>query len=117
MFDEEEDNPGREQEEDVLREGVGGVHIPSGIHDGGHDQENEGGHDRVPTVESGPDRIDQVGEEKTDEDRRVRNVHRFSGEHEAGLLSYFESASNVACETVALLGASYNTGARLVRFT
>jgi hypothetical protein len=78
VFDEQEDHPAREEEEDVLRKRVRGIDVTGRVDHRRDHQEDEGGPDRIPTVQAGPDRVGQIGDEETDKDRSVRNVHRSS---------------------------------------
>ncbi len=75
MVDEEQDHSGPEQEEDEDREGVGDRGRSGAIEDRGDHEEDEGGADRVAGVETGPLRVDHVGEEKAGEDQGVGDLH------------------------------------------
>jgi hypothetical protein len=76
MLDEQENHASREEEEDVLGERVRCGDVPRGVDDRCDDEQRQRGPNRIPPVEAGPDRVDEINEEKTDKDLGVRYVHR-----------------------------------------
>jgi len=75
VVEQQKNHPRAEQEEDVLRERVRGVGIAERIDDRGHHQQHERPPDRVPGIESGPDRVDHVRDQQPEKDLRVRERH------------------------------------------
>ncbi|MGA3021204.1 MAG: hypothetical protein ABSE66_00115 [Thermoplasmata archaeon] len=117
MLDEKQDDSPREEEEDVLRERVRGIDLPGSVHDRCHDQEDQSGPDGIPPIQPGPHRIDQVGEEETDKDRGVRDVHRSGIGSGPGLLSYSGHPSNSRHGRPRPFERLYNVTGFLVRLT
>ncbi len=75
MVYEEEDHASAQQAEHVLGEQVGGGDRVRRIHDRRDDQKAEGGGDRVPRVDAGPDRVDEVHPQEEQKDLEVGDRH------------------------------------------
>jgi hypothetical protein len=76
VVDQQQDDSSGQQEEDVPCEGVRGPDSAEGVHDRGRREEHERRGDRETRVEPSPGRVDQVGDEETDEQHGVRERHR-----------------------------------------